>query len=167
VKICEECGGGGSVPEEKCSACRGLGVLKKEQSIRIVIPAGIKDGEVIRLAGHGEAIPKGTPGDLYIKINVEAHKTFKRDGSNLVMNMDIKLTEALLGAERKIETLDGEINVTIPEGVSPGEILRIKGKGVPAGKSRGDLMIKLHIKMPSKLTRHTRDIVEKLKDEGI
>lgn len=167
VKVCEECGGSGQVPEEKCAACHGKGVTKRQQDIKVVIPAGIKDGEMIRLAGYGEAISHGTAGDLYIKINVEPHKIFKRDGSNLVMNMDIKLSEALLGAERKIQTLDGELTVDIPEGVSPGETLRIKGKGVPAGRSRGDLMIKLNIKMPSKLSRHARETIEKLKEEGI
>jgi molecular chaperone DnaJ len=167
VKACEECGGKGEVPEEKCHTCRGLGVVKKEQSIKLVIPAGIKDGEMIRLAGHGEAIPHGTPGDLYIKINVEPHKIFKREGSNLVMNMDIKLSEAMLGVERKIPTLDGDITVKIPEGVSIGETLRVKEKGVPSGRSRGDLLIKLNIKLPTKLSRHAREIIEKLKDEGI
>ena len=167
VKICEECSGSGQVPEEKCHTCRGLGVIKKEQSIKVVIPAGINSGEMIRLAGYGEAIPKGASGDLYIKINVPPHPVFKRDGSNLFMNLDVKLSDAMLGAERTIKTLDGGITVKIPEGVSIGETLRVKEKGVPHGRSRGDLMIKLNIKLPSKLSRHAREMIEKLKEEGI
>lgn len=167
VKVCEDCAGSGQVPEEKCVTCRGLGVLKKETPIKVMIPAGIKDGEMIRMAGLGEAIPKGTAGDLYIKINVPRHPIFTRDGSNLVMNLDIKLTEAMLGSERTIKTLDGDITVKIPEGVSIGETLRVKGKGVPSGRGRGDLMIKLNIKLPTKLSKHAREIIEKLKSEGI
>jgi molecular chaperone DnaJ len=167
VKVCEDCAGSGQVPEEKCQTCRGAGVLKKEEPIKVVIPAGINNGEMIRLAGMGEAIPKGPAGDLYIKINVPHHPVFKREDSNLVMNLDIKLSEALLGTEHKIKTLDGDITVKIPEGVSIGEILRVKGRGVPHGRNRGDLMIKLNIKLPSKLSRHAREIIEKLKGEGI
>ena len=124
----------------------------------------------------GEAVAKGTAGDLYIKINVAEHKLFKRDGANLVMDLNIKLTDALLGAEYDIETLDGNINVKIPEGISPGEILRVRGKGVPTSKNpstslrtgkRGDLLIKTHIKFPNRLSRHEKELVEKLKKEGI
>ena len=168
VKICEECAGSGQVPEEKCQICQGVGVFRKEEPIKVMIPAGINNGEMIRMTGMGEAIPKGASGDLYIKINVAPHRTFKREGLNLVMNMDIKLTDALLGMEKKIDTLDGEITVKIPEGVTHGEILRVKSKGVPQGRShRGDLMIKLNVKMPSKLSRPAREMIEKLKGEGI
>ncbi len=168
VRICEECGGIGQVPEEKCHTCHGQGVLKKQQEVGVVIPAGIHDGEMVRLSGMGEAIPKGQAGDLYIKINVAPHPVFKRDGLNLIMNLNIKLTDALLGLEYPIQTLDGEMIVKIPEGISPGEILRVRGKGVPQGRGkRGDLMIKLNIKLPSKLSRKAHDLVEQLKKEGI
>lgn len=168
VRICDECAGSGQVPEEKCMTCKGAGILKKQVEITVSIPAGINDGEMIRLTGMGEAVSKGTAGDLYIKINVAPHKIFKRDGANLVMDLNIKLTDALLGADYGIETLDGDINVKIPEGISPGEILRVRGKGVPTSKTkRGDLLIRTHIKFPNKLSRHTKELVEKLKKEGI
>ena len=116
----------------------------------------------------GEAISKGTSGDLYIKVNVVSHPVFKREGHNLVMNLDLKLSDALLGEEYEIETLDGKIKVKIPEGVSVNEILRVKGKGIPAGKGkRGDILIKLNIKLPTKLSRKSREIIEQLKKEGI
>ena len=119
TKLCEECLGSGTVPKEKCENCKGKGILRKEEEISINVPAGIRDGEMIRMAGMGEAISKGTAGDLYIKINVTPHPIFKREGNDLTMNLDLKLTDALLGAEYPIKTLDGDITVKIPEGVSP------------------------------------------------
>ncbi len=167
TKICEKCMGAGEVPKEVCEKCKGAGVMRKEEEITINIPAGIRDGEMIRMTGMGEAVSKGSTGDLYIKINVAPHAVFKREGNDLVMNFNLKLSDALLGAEYPIETLDGKINVKIPEGVSINEILRVKGKGVPSKGKRGDLLIKLHIKLPNKLSRKERELVEQLKKEGI
>ncbi len=168
TKICEVCAGSGEVPKEICDACKGKGVLRREEEVSIVIPAGIRDGEMIRMTGYGEAVSKGTTGDLYVKINVASHAVFKRDGHDLVMNLNLKLSDALLGMEYPITTLDGEIKVTIPEGVGINEILRVRGKGVPVSKSkRGDLLIKLNIKMPGKLSRSSRALIEELKKEGI
>ncbi len=168
TKICEECHGVGEVPKEKCEKCKGVGVLRREEEISIVVPAGIRDGEMIRMTSMGEAISHGTPGDLYIKINVAPHAIFKRDGNDLVMNLNLKLSDALLGTKYPIETLDGQIEVTIPEGVSINEILRVRGKGVPIAKGkRGDLLIKLNIKLPNKLSRKSRELIEELKEEGI
>jgi len=168
TKICETCAGIGEIPKEICETCRGKGVLRREEEVSIIIPAGIRNGEMIRMTGYGEAVSKGTTGDLYVKINVTPHAVFKRDGSDLVMNLNLKLSEALLGTEYTIQTLDGEIKVTIPEGVSINEILRVRGKGVPVSKNkRGDLLIKLNIKLPGKLSRKSREIIEELKKEGI
>ncbi len=168
VKVCDTCGGSGKIPHEKCATCKGAGVIRKQQEIEVKIPAGIRNGEMIRLTGMGEAIPHGASGDLYIKINVSRHPIFKREGNDLEMDLNLKLTDALLGMDYNLETLDGPIEVKIPEGVSPGEILRVRGKGVPHSRGkRGDILIHLHIKLPSKLSRKTREIVEKLKEEGI
>ena len=156
------------MPKELCEKCKGKGVLRREEEISIVVPAGIRDGEMIRMTGMGEAISRGTAGDLYIKINVAPHPIFRRDGNDLVMNLNLKLSDALLGTKYNIETLDGDIEVTVPEGVGINEILRVRGKGVPTGKNkRGDLLIKLNIKLPGKLSRKSREIIEKLKEEGI
>lgn len=167
TKICENCHGAGEVPKEICTTCKGKGVLRREEEISIAVPAGIRDGEMIRMTGMGEAISKGTSGDLYIKINVASHPVFKREGHDLVMDLNLKLSDALLGMKYPIETLDGKIEVTIPEGVSINEILRVKGKGVPAKSKRGDLLIKLNIKMPSKISRKSRELIEELKKDGI
>ena len=168
TKICEVCLGTGEVPKEICEKCKGKGVLRREEEISINIPAGIRDGEMIRMSGMGEAVTRGTTGDLYIKINVVPHPVFKREGNDLVMSLNLKLSDALLGTKYPIQTLDGEIEVTIPEGVSINEILRVRGKGVPMSKGkRGDLLIKLNIKLPTKISRKSREIIEELKKEGI
>ena len=167
TKTCEECMGSGQIPSEKCENCKGKGILREENEITVNVPTGIRDGEMIRMSGVGEAVSGGTSGDLYIKINVSPHSIFRREGSNLIMTMELKLSDALLGAEYPVQTLDGEIKVKIPEGVSVNEILRVKGKGVPERGKRGDLLIKLNIKMPKKLSRKSRKIIEELKEDGI
>lgn len=168
VRTCDTCRGTGEIPEAECKTCRGLGVLKREEEISINVPAGISEGEMIRLSGAGEAVPGGTPGDLYARIHVKPHAVFRREGTNLVMPLDIKLTDALLGKEFSLTTLEGtHIDVKVPKGVSIGEILRIKGKGVPSRGSRGDLLIKLNITMPQKLSRKAETLIKELKDEGI
>jgi molecular chaperone DnaJ len=168
VRECDACGGLGTIPEEKCATCHGHGTLRKQEEIVIRVPAGIQSGEMIRMTGMGEAMAHGVTGDLYVKIGVIPDPVFSREGHNLIMTLPIKLSEALLGAEHSIKTLDGMITVKIPEGVSIGEILRVKGKGVPvAPNRRGDLLIKLEIKLPNKLSKKGKEIVEELKKEGM
>src|SRR3989344_225460 len=167
VRECNHCVGRGEIPESRCTTCRGHGVVKRNEEVRIAIRAGIQNGEMIRLTGRGEAVPRGSAGDLYVKVHVERHKVFQRDGDNLVMDLSVKLSDALLGAEYKVEALDGSINVKIPEGVSPGEILRVKGRGVPTSPSkRGDLYLKVSIKIPPKLSRKAQKMIEDLRAEG-
>ncbi len=165
---CDNCQGSGMVPKTKCHTCHGLGILKKETEIKVKIPAGIDNGEMIRLSGGGEAVRNGQAGDLYIKIYVKRHQTFRKEGRDLVMDLNVKLTNALLGGEVDIQTLDGLITLKIPEGLKHGEILRIKGKGVPSDKSqRGDILVKTSIIMPHKLNREAKKAIEVLKKEGI
>ena len=165
---CETCQGKGKVPKTKCHACHGQGVLKKESEIKVKIPAGIENGEMIRLSGGGEAVVGGQTGDLYIKIYVKKHPIFRKDGLNLMTDLNVKLTDALLGGEQTLTTLDGDIKVKIPEGVTHGEVLRVKGKGVPTDRgSRGDILIKLHILIPRKLSKEAKKTIESLKKEGV
>ncbi|MBN2094396.1 MAG: molecular chaperone DnaJ [Candidatus Zambryskibacteria bacterium] len=167
TKTCETCSGSGKVPKEKCNVCDGQGILKKQEEVRIKIPAGIENGEMIRLSGGGEAIRGGTPGDLYIKTHVKKHKTFRKEGNDLIMNLDVKLSDALLGAKIDIQTLDGLFTLTIPEGVNTGDILQIKGKGVPHGSSRGDILIYIKVLIPKKLSKSAKETIQKLKEEGV
>lgn len=166
--VCDNCNGTGKVPKVKCQTCKGLGVYKKESEIKVKIPAGIENGEMIRLTGAGEAISGGQSGDLYIKIHVRKHELFRKEGSNLVMDLPVKLTDALLGGEELVNTLDGAIKVKIPEGVTHGEILRVKGRGVPQERGgRGDILIKVSISLPKKLSKDARKKIEDLKKEGL
>jgi molecular chaperone DnaJ len=168
VQPCRQCMGRGKIPKEKCHTCRGEGVYRKQEEVEIVIPAGIEGGEMIRLTGAGEAISGGSPGDLYVKIHVIPDQRFKKDGPNLITELSVKLSDALLGAEYKVPTLDGDENVTIPPGVTHGEMLRVKGKGVPSARGRrGDLFVRIKITLPQKLSRSARNLIEKLREEGI
>ena len=167
VRECDVCNGSGQIPKEQCDTCRGSGVVRSEDEIEIAIPAGIQNGEMIRMTGRGEAIFRGTPGDLYIKIHVKPHTTITRDGATLSTTLHIKLSDALLGNTYSVETLDGVVEIKIPEGVKHGEMLRIKGKGVPQGNARGDFMVKVYIDIPQKLSRKARKLIEELRSEGI
>ena len=167
VRECSTCHGTGEIPKERCGTCAGSGVARAEEEISIKVPAGIQNGEVIRMTGRGEAIPHGQPGDLYIKVHVERHPTIKRDGNNLGSTLPIKLSDALLGETYTVETLDGPTTIKIPEGITHGELLRIKGKGVPYDGGRGDFMVKVSIETPKKLSRKAKQLVEELRKEGM
>lgn len=168
TRACDACHGKGSVPKEKCPTCKGLGVHRREEEMTIAVPSGINNGEMIRMTGAGEAVQGGVSGDLYVKIHVKQDERFRKEGYDLVMPLSIKLTDALLGDSKKIETLDGELTLKIPQGISFGERLRIKGKGVPKGSSgRGDLYVKIDIQIPSKLSRVAKKALETLREEGI
>lgn len=170
VKTCEVCHGKGKVPKERCHECRGAGVLNKREEIHIQVPAGISNGEMIRMSEMGEAVSGGQTGDLYIKINVQTDKVWKREGNDLTIKHSIKLTDALIGIRQAIDGLDGKIDIDIPAGVSAGEVLRVKGRGVPHvhdKAKRGDVLVKLDIAMPKKLSKAAMKLVEGLKEEGI
>ncbi len=167
VRECNVCDGRGSIPKVACKDCGGRGVLKLEEEIQIVIPAGIENGEMIRMTGRGEAVRNGTPGDLYIKVHVQKHASIVRDGANLKSILSIKLTDALLGASYTVETLDANVTVKIPAGIKSGDMLRIKEKGVKDGSKRGDFLVKVVIDIPQKLTRNAKKLIEELRKEGI
>ena len=175
---CTLCRGGGKIPEKKCSHCRGDGIVRKNETIDIEIPAGIRNEEAIKLTGQGEAAPlRGVAGDLYIKIHVLPHPVFRREGNDLVMDLAVPFSALLLGGEQMIETLDGKIQVKIPELSQSGDILRIRVKGVArptstlrqsiSGTQRGDLLIRLRQKLPKKFSPKARKLLEDLSNEGL
>lgn len=168
ASICNTCHGKGKVPKVKCSVCKGHGVHRKPTEIKVKIPAGINAGEMVRLSGGGEAVEGGTPGDLYIRMHIKKHAYFSKVDHNLVMNKKIKLTDALLGTSYDIVTLDGTISLKIPEGIQHGEILKIKGKGVPYdGSRRGDILVHILIDIPHKLSKNAKKAIEELRTEGL
>ena len=145
----------------------------KQKEVSIGVPPGIDDGQMIRLNGQGEILEGGVPGDLYVKVHVRKHPYLRKEGYNLIMDLEIKLTEALLGEEKIIHTLDGEITLKISAGTKHGSILRVKGKGVPHNASarqsggRGDLYIRISIQIPEKLSKEAHKVVEELKKLGL
>jgi len=167
VRTCELCRGVGKIPKEKCSSCNGYGITEGQHEIKVQIPSGVQNGEVIRLSGKGEAVQNGISGDMYIKIHVTPHEIFQRQGADLVMTLNIKLSDALLGSEYTINTLEKDIKLKIPEGAAFGEILRVREKGVPMHGKRGDLLVKLNINLPRKISKRAKDVIAELKKEGI
>ncbi len=167
-KTCERCGGIGKVPKEKCNKCGGDGLVKKQEQVKVNIPFDVEDGESIRLTGAGEAVKGGQNGDLYIKLHVRNKTVFERQGKDIATVLNIKLSDALLGAKYSLETLDGPIELKIPEGVSFGEVLRIKGKGIPMDNGRrGDLLIEVNIKIPTHLSKNAKKVINDLINEGL
>jgi molecular chaperone DnaJ len=168
TRVCPQCHGTGKVPKEKCHTCRGEGVYKKQEEIEIMVPAGSEGGEMIRLTGSGEAVAGGASGDLYVKVHVSPDPRFKKEGAHIMTDLSVKLSDALLGAEYKITTLDGEEALTIPGGVTHGETIAVKGRGVPLGRGkRGDLLVRIKINLPQKLSKTAKNLIEKLKEEGV
>ena len=168
LHVCTTCHGTGQVPETPCHACRGAGILQASEEIPISIPAGMSDGEMIKLVGKGEAAVKGITGDLYVKIHVVPSKKFGRSGFDITTTVEISVTDGLLGVEKQVETVEGALRVQIPASMASGSILRIRGKGIPRARGgRGDLLITVSIKPPRKLSKKAKELLEELKKEGV
>lgn len=167
VRTCPTCEGTGKIPTEACDNCKGRGVLKRQEEIKVSIPKGIDGGEMIRMPGMGEAIKNGTSGDLYVKVHVKPHPVFKKDGLNLVMQMPLKLTDALLGTTLTVTTVDEKtLEVKVPPMSATDETLRLRGKGIDTDRGTGDLLIRLSATLPKKLSKKAKDAIEQLRTEG-
>ena len=160
---CPECNGLGHKIDKKCPDCDGAGVVHKNRTIEVKIPAGIEDGARLRLAGQGEAGTNGGPaGDFYLDVRVVPDKKFAREGANLIMRADLPFTTLALGGEIEIDTIDDKkLSVKIPAGTQVGEKLRVRGHGMPTGRasSFGDLYIEIGITIPTKLTEKQKKIL--------
>jgi DnaJ-class molecular chaperone len=154
---------------DKTISLKGAGVKTKSDEVVVKIPPGIEHGETLRVRDYGEMIDNGTTGDLHVQVSVRQDPLYRKVGHNLVRALEVKLTDALLGAEYEIETLDGKLTVKIPAGIQPAEILRVKEKGVPMNnsKKRGDLLLTISIKIPEKLSKKAKQAIEELREEGI
>jgi molecular chaperone DnaJ len=167
---CDKCFGTGKVPREKCHVCRGAGTTHSTETINVIIPPGINPGDALKVQGKGESVTGGISGDLFVKFHIKKHPNIVKDGYNLIYPLDIKLTDAMLGADVKVEALDGELTLTIPAGITHGEMLRVRGRGVPMdnrGSQRGDLLFKISINIPKKLSRESKKLLEELRREGL
>ena len=169
--VCPECKGEGRIPEKPCNVCKGEGRVKGEDDIKIVIPAGIDSNQVIKIIGKGEAGRKGgEAGDLYVRVLVKKHPVFERREDDLFTFIPINFSQAVLGDEIEIATLDrSKILLKIPAGSESGKILRVSGKGIPyfSGYGRGNLYIELIVKTPKKLTKKQKELLKELKQEGL
>jgi len=169
VTPCPTCRGKGMIIDSPCKNCKGTGLTKKERRIKLKVPAGIDEGYELRLQGEGETPPNGgPPGDLYVMIHVMPHPQFERDGDDLLYTLIIGFPQAALGAEVSIPTLEGNTNVKIHPGTQYGETIRLKGKGMPRlrGYGRGDLLVRVGIEVPEKLTPRQRALLEELAKES-
>ena len=168
---CDTCGGAGEVITNPCSKCRGAGRVEGQKTINLKVPPGVEDGARLRVSGEGEAgIAGGPPGDLYVVMVLRDHTLFERDGTDLHLEVPVAFVQAVLGAEIEVPTLDGKVQLQIPEGTQSGRVLRLRGKGVPPlqprldvaqlKKMRGDLYVRVFVEVPTKLNARQRELLE-------
>ena len=165
---CDACGGEGKVPSEPCERCDGRGREVRRRTLRVDVPEGIADGQRIRLSGRGHAGERGgPPGDLYVLVRIAADERFVRDGDDLVTVLDVSAPHAALGATFNAPSLDGDVEVRVAAGTQPGEIIQVRGHGMPRLRRpgrRGDLRVVVNVVVPRKLNREQRKLAEKLAD---
>jgi molecular chaperone DnaJ len=167
TQVCSECGGTGKIPEQPCKVCSGAGAVQDRRTLSVDIPAGISDGQRIRITGRGHEGDAGAPaGDLYVVVRVREDERFLRDGEHLITVVDVPAPRAALGTTVEVATLDGPAELHIPAGTQPGETLTIRGGGMPPlhrGR-RGDLKVVVNIAIPRKLSKEQRRLLEELAD---
>ena len=161
---CPRCGGTGKIIASPCKDCGGSGQVRRRKTLKVTIPAGIDNGQIISLRGQGSAGKNGGPaGDLQIVITVQPHQLFRRDGADVYCNAPITFTQAVLGGEMEIPTIDGKVKYDIPEGTQTGSTFRLKGKGIPNvnGRGRGDQFVTVYIETPRNLNREQKEALKK------
>ncbi len=163
ARTCPQCGGEGEVVKHPCKKCRGEGRQRREHLLEIKIPPGVKDGDQLRLAGEGEAGLHGGPtGDLYVVIRLRPHLFFIRHGDDLLCELPLSFPQVALGAEVEVPVLNGHARLAVPPGTQPGQVLRLKGKGMPSlrGRHHGDACYQVVLEIPARLTARQRKLLE-------
>lgn len=169
VGTCDACGGTGEIIKDKCTTCNGNGKVNKSKKLKVKVPAGVNNGSIISIREEGNAGEKGGPsGDLFIYITVKEHDIFKREGNDIYCEIPITFTQATLGAEIEVPTLEENITYNIPEGTQTGTVFKLKNKGVPnvRGYGKGDFYFKVEVKIPKKLTERQRELLEEFAKES-
>ncbi|OKY78635.1 MAG: DnaJ type Zn finger domain [Candidatus Methanohalarchaeum thermophilum] len=167
ITECDMCGGTGEEIGEKCSNCSGEGRVKKTEKIKFEIPAGVKNGQKVRVQGKGHAGKRGKkPGDLYVIVEIEEDDVFERRNENLFYNLKMSFPDAALGSKAEIPTMDGEVELDIPKGTQNGDIFRLQGKGMPKLRRRGygDLYVKAVVETPENLNEEEKELLQKLRE---
>jgi len=165
ARTCPTCQGAGSVITDPCSKCKGEGRVLRQRTVDAKVPAGVEDGTRIRFSGLGEAGAHGGPaGDLYVVLHVKEHPFFEREGNDLHCVIPVSFTQAALGTEIRVPTLEGEHALKVPEGTQSGTTMRIRGKGVPVlnGHGKGDLFVEVRVQTPNKLNKRQRELLQEL-----
>jgi molecular chaperone DnaJ len=168
VTPCPTCRGKGVIIDSPCQNCRGSGRVRRERTISVKIPPGVDEGTQIRLQGQGEASPDGGPtGDLYIVVHLLPNRNFERDGDDLVYRLVVGFPQAALGAEVEVPTLEGNAIIKVPSGTQSGDVIRLRGKGMPRlrGYGRGNLLVRVYLTVPEKLTQRQKELLEELAKE--
>jgi molecular chaperone DnaJ len=169
-RTCPTCGGTGRTVRNPCRVCSGAGTVPREKTLAVQIPAGVEDGTRIRLSGEGEAGGRGAPaGDLYVHVAIKPHEIFQRDGANIFCRVPLRMTQAALGGEIEVPTIDGSAaKVKIPAGTQTGDQFRLRSKGFSVLRStqRGDMYIQVAVETPQSLTRRQRELLEEFESEG-
>ncbi len=170
ITVCPNCQGRGSFIDQPCGECRGSGQVEKEQSLKVHIPAGLEEATPLRIKEHGmpSAESGGPPGDLYVLVSSAEDSRFERVGADLWRRETLEIADAVLGTRLKVPTLEGEVDVTVPAGTQPDEVLRLRGKGLPqfGGTTRGDLNLRIQVHIPEKLSSDQRALFERLRELG-
>lgn len=164
-RTCDVCHGNGKIIEKPCPTCRGAGQVRRSRTIHVKIPAGVDNDSRLRMRAEGEAgVRGGPPGDLYVYITVQPHKIFTREGNEIICQIPISFTQAALGAEVEVPTLEGRANLKVPEGTQTGSVFRMKGLGIPylSGRGRGDQHVQVKVVTPTKLTDKQRELLQEL-----
>lgn len=166
-RVCHYCQGTGKIIPEKCATCHGEGKVKKQTKIKISIPAGIDEGQQIRISGKGEPGKNGgPPGDLFVIVHIKKHDYFQREGDHIFLELPITFTQAALGDEMEVPTVHGNVTFKIPAGTQTGKTFRLKGKGVPnvRGFGKGDQHVKIKVITPTKLTSRQKELLKEFND---
>ncbi len=170
ITPCTACGRQGRVIDHPCPECRGRGEVERDEALTVNIPFGVEEGMALRVPGHGlpSREPGGVPGDLYVVVRSAADPRFERDGVDLWRMEKVHIADAVLGASLEVPTLDGRVTVTIPPGTQPDAVLRLRGKGLPefGGKKRGDLYLRVRVRVPDRLATEERRLWERLRNLG-
>jgi molecular chaperone DnaJ len=162
-QTCPRCQGAGRIVEQPCQTCHGSGSVRRARSFQVKVPAGVKDGARIRLAGRGEAGPPGgAAGDLYVVVHVSPHELFGRKGNDLTLEVPITFAEAALGATVSVPTLNGAVKLKVPAGTQSGRTFRIRGKGAPRKSGAGDLLVTVNVRVPERLSRDEKQLLKQL-----
>jgi molecular chaperone DnaJ len=165
AQTCPECQGTGRVIPTPCPTCGGSGATRRKRTVQVKIPAGVKDGARIRIAGKGESGLAGGPaGDLFVRVRVHAHRLFGRKGDDLTVELPVTFPEAALGANVEVPTLNGPVTLKVPPGTPSGKTFRVRGKGAPRKGGHGDLLATVVVEVPTKLSKEQRKLVEELQD---